>query len=47
MKTENLKKSFDQDGYIAVEGFLDKEEVAELIRETNRLVIEVVPSIPE
>lgn len=47
MKTENLKKSFDQDGYIAVEGFLDKEEVAELIRETNRLVNEVVPSIPE
>jgi phytanoyl-CoA hydroxylase len=47
MKTKELKKSFDQDGYIAVEGFLDKEEVTELIRETNRLLNEVVPSIPE
>jgi phytanoyl-CoA hydroxylase len=47
MKTEGLKKSFEQDGYIAVEGFLGKEEVAELIRETNRLVSSVATAIPE
>jgi len=47
MKTKDLKKTFDQDDYIAVEGFLDKEEVAELIRKTDRLISEVIPSIPE
>ncbi|MCK5104065.1 MAG: phytanoyl-CoA dioxygenase family protein [Cyclobacteriaceae bacterium] len=47
MKAENYKKSFDEQGYIAVKGFLNQEEVKELIRETNRLVKEVVPTIPE
>ena len=47
MKTENYKQSFDEEGYITVKGFLNQEEVSELIRETNRLVKEVVPTIPE
>ncbi len=47
MKAENYKQLFDDKGYIAVKGFLNQEEVAELIRETNRLVVDVVPSIPE
>ncbi len=47
MKAENYKQSFDDEGYIAVKGFLNGDEVAELLRETNRLVVDVVPSIPE
>lgn len=47
MKAENYKQLFNDEGYIAVKGFLNKEAVAELIRETNRLINEVVPTIPE
>lgn len=47
MKTADLKQSFNKDGYIAIEGFLDKDEMTELIRATDRLVNEIVPSIPE
>ena len=47
MKVENYKQSFDEEGYIAVKGFLNQEEITELILETNRLVTDVAPSIPE
>jgi phytanoyl-CoA hydroxylase len=43
---QELKKMFDQDGYIVVRGFLAGEELAELNRELGRYVSEQIPQIP-
>lgn len=41
-----LKQSFDRDGYVAIKGFLGKQQSDELISQTQRFVKEVVPTIP-
>ncbi len=41
-----LKQNFDRDGYVAIKGFLGKQQSDELISETQRFVKEVVPTIP-
>lgn len=46
MKMESLKQSFKEDGYITVKEFLNQQELDELIQETNRLINDVVPTIP-
>lgn len=43
----SLKPEFDADGYVAVPGFLDSGEVAELQNETERFIREKVQSLPE
>lgn len=42
----NLKRQFDSDGYVAVQGFLNEAQVAELQQQTQRFIDEVVPTIP-
>ncbi len=43
---QGLKKRFDEDGFVALPGFLSLDEVAELRREIDRYVTEVAPRIP-
>lgn len=43
---QELKKMFDQDGYVVVRGFLTGEELGELNRELARYVSERIPQIP-
>ena len=44
---QNLKSTFDSDGYVAIQSFLDKDEVDELRRETLRFIDEEVPGLPD
>jgi phytanoyl-CoA hydroxylase len=41
-----LKHCFDHDGYVAIQGFLSKPELAELQSELDRYIRERVPKIP-
>ena len=41
-----MKGRFDEDGFVALRGFLSPDEVAELRREIERYVAEVAPRIP-
>lgn len=41
-----LKQNFDRDGYVAIKGFLDKQQSLELISQTQRFINDVVPTIP-
>jgi len=43
---QNLKSTFDSDGYVAIKSFLDKNEVDELRQETLRFIDEEVPDLP-
>ena len=43
---ENLRSTFDSDGYVAIKSFLDKDEVDELRHETLRFIDEEVPDLP-
>lgn len=43
----NLKKTFDDVGYVALPGFLDDSEVEELKNETSRFIEETVSKLPE
>jgi len=43
---QELKRRFDEDGFVALPGFLSPDEVAELRREIDRYVVEVAPRIP-
>ena len=45
-KMNSVKDSFDKQGYIVVEKFLNTDEVLELQKQTERFVQEVVPGIP-
>jgi phytanoyl-CoA hydroxylase len=44
---EDLRPQFERDGYAIVRGFLAPDEFAELSRELDRYVREVVPRLPE
>jgi hypothetical protein len=44
---EELRSTFDNDGYIAIQSFLSKSEVDELRQETLRFIDEEVPKLPE
>ncbi len=49
MKTKNtddLKKSFEEDGYVFIPGFLSNEEVNEIRDKLNVFIKEVVPAMP-
>ena len=41
-----LKDNFDKKGYIALESFLEAEEIAEAQRQTARFIENVVPGLP-
>jgi phytanoyl-CoA hydroxylase len=40
-----LKKSFDEDGYVAIRGFLDADEVAEMNANLDRYISEILPGL--
>ena len=42
----SLKHQFDQDGFVAVRSFLDRDEIALLQRETDRFIQDKVPTLP-
>lgn len=42
-----LKKDFDRDGFVTVRQLLSKEEFAELTRELDRYIKEIVPTLPD
>jgi len=42
----SLKEAFDRDGYVALRGFLNREEVVELSSEVDRYIRDVVPGLP-
>jgi phytanoyl-CoA hydroxylase len=44
---ENLRSTFDSDGYVAIKSFLDKNEVDELRQATLRFIEEEVPQLPD
>ena len=44
--TPNLKKSYDEDGFVVIRGFLDANEVAEVKLNLNRYISEIVPTLP-
>lgn len=39
------KKSFDEDGYVAIRGFLDADEIVEMKANLGRYISEVIPSL--
>ncbi len=43
---QDLKQRFDDDGYVALPGFLAPEEIAELHCELDRYVAEIAPRLP-
>ena len=40
-----LKESFDEDGYVAIRGFLDADEVAEMNANLDRYIRDVLPGL--
>jgi phytanoyl-CoA hydroxylase len=42
----SLKEAFDREGYVALPGFLNQEEVAELSQQVDRYIRDVVPTLP-
>lgn len=44
---DQYKPSFDRDGYVIVRQFLNQTEFAELNRELDRYIREVVPTLPD
>lgn len=45
MNSAEIKKIYDEKGYVSVNGFLSKGQVIELIAETERFIRDVVPTI--
>jgi phytanoyl-CoA hydroxylase len=43
---QDLKRGFNEEGFVALRGFLSPDEVAELRREIDRYVSEVAPRLP-
>ena len=43
----DIKSHWDENGWVAVRGFLDGGEVAGLRKEIDRYIEEVVPTVPE
>jgi len=46
MNSMEIKKLFDDKGYVAVNGFLSTDKVNELIAHTDRFIKYVIPTIP-
>ncbi len=46
MNSAEIKKIYHERGYVAVNGFLSKDQINELIAETERFIRDVVPMIP-
>jgi phytanoyl-CoA hydroxylase len=46
MNSAKIKKIYDERGYVALNGFFSKDQVIELIAETERFIQDVVPAIP-
>ena len=40
------RERFERDGFVAVESFLSRSEVATCLREVERYVAEVIPGLP-
>lgn len=47
MNSIELKNFYNKYGYIAIEQFLDREEMKELEKNINRFIKEVIPILPE
>lgn len=47
MDVQTEKQSYDRDGFVIVRQFLSSDELAELRRELDRYIREVVPTLPE
>lgn len=45
-RSEEIKQEFSRQGFVAIRGFLDADEVRELRGEIERYLAEVVPGIP-
>jgi phytanoyl-CoA hydroxylase len=47
MEFEELKPTYDRDGFVVVRGFLSPSDLAELTRELDRYIRAVVPALPD
>lgn len=47
MTFDGLRPNYDRDGFVVVRGFLPPADLAELTRELDRYIREVVPRLPE
>ncbi|HEV2294448.1 MAG TPA: phytanoyl-CoA dioxygenase family protein [Tepidisphaeraceae bacterium] len=47
MNVDELKAGFDRDGFITIRGFLEGDALAELNREIDRYIAQVVPTLPK
>ncbi|UCH25983.1 MAG: phytanoyl-CoA dioxygenase family protein [Trueperaceae bacterium] len=45
-RPEQLREDFNRDGYVALRGFLSDAEVAEVHQNLERLIAEVLPTLP-
>lgn len=43
---DDVKATFDEQGYVVLRGFLSEDEVADTRRELDRYIAEVIPNIP-
>lgn len=43
---DSLKEQFDRDGYVAIRGFLNAEEMNELTERMDRFIRDIVPTLP-
>jgi phytanoyl-CoA hydroxylase len=46
MNPNEIKKFYDEKGYVAINGFLSEDRVEELIKQTERFIRDVIPRIP-
>ncbi len=46
MNSDEIKKFYDEKGYVAVSGFLTIDQVNELIAQTERFIKDVLPTLP-
>lgn len=46
MNAENLKKEFDEKGYLFLSDFIDESEMSELKRKVDDFILNVVPGLP-
>lgn len=46
MDTKIIKETFERDGYVLIPGFLDTDEVTEIIQNFERVIAHVTPNMP-
>ena len=46
LESDSLRRAFESDGYVAVPGFLNAAEMAELNSNVERYIRDVVPALP-